>query len=45
MISIIEDSKNIKEIFCTICTEISKYKKELFSNNRFEKELRCYAPF
>lgn len=30
MISIIEDSKNIKEIFCTICTEISKYKKELF---------------
>lgn len=30
IVSIIENSKNIKEIFCTICKEISEYKQGLF---------------
>lgn len=34
----IEDSKNIKEIFCTICQEISAYKQDLFSLHPFENK-------
>ena len=29
-VAIIEDSKDIKKVFCTICDEISKYKRRLF---------------
>lgn len=30
-VSIIEDCKDINKVFCTICKEISKYKRHLFS--------------